>query len=121
MNFQTRYNRGEKVYERVDNTRLVETHGYIPAQKRIENLIAAGQRLSAARGDFFDFPDGEVEEDAWDPTRSKNYDLADGTQQMLAVELRLKEARIQAAQLKKELQKAQEVPGKVLNNDKAPE
>jgi hypothetical protein len=121
MNFQTRYNRAIKVYERVDNTRLIETQGYISAQKRIENLINAGQRLLIAREEMYDFPDGEIDEEAWDPTRSKNYDLADGTQQMLAVEQRLKAAKIRQKELKIELQKAQEGSEDVLKQEKPPE
>lgn len=59
----------------------VETAGYIPAQKQIENMIAAGRRLQDYRREQFDFnPGEEIDEDFYDPTRNKNFDMADGFQ-----------------------------------------
>ena len=42
-------------------------------------MIMAGQRLRSYRAEQFDFPDGEIDESFSDPTRSGNFDLADGT------------------------------------------
>ena len=84
--FQKKYcfNSGEK---------LVETAGYIPAQKRIENLMLAGQRLVTSRQAMYDCPGGEDFDDSLpcDPTRSGDFDLADGTQMALGVNARLAE------------------------------
>ena len=73
--------------------KLVETAGYIPAQKRIENLMLAGQRLVAHRMELYDCPAGDTFDDTlpYDPTRSGDFDLADGTQMALGVNARLAE------------------------------
>lgn len=73
--------------------KLVETAGYIPAQKRIENLMLAGQRLVAHRMELYDCPAGENFDDTLpcDPTRSGDFDLADGTQLAHGVNARLAE------------------------------
>lgn len=72
----TKFNRPKKVYEKIDNKKVVDPAGYISAQKRIENLINAGQRLVLGRKEQYDF-EGEIPEDHYDPTRSKNYDIVD--------------------------------------------
>lgn len=69
---------------------LVEKAGYISAQKRIESMILAGQRLVDYRKNQFDFPDGKIDEDFDDPTRIKSFDLADATQLQLRTEASLK-------------------------------
>lgn len=69
---------------------LVETAGYISAQKRIENMILAGQRLVDYRKQQFDFPDGKIDEFYDDPTRVANFDLADATQLQLEADANLK-------------------------------
>lgn len=70
--------------------RLVEKQGYISAQKRIENLMLAGQRLNIARKEQFDFPDGNIDENVYDPTRRKDYDLAEAFQDSQRINSRLK-------------------------------
>lgn len=60
--------------------RLVETAGYMSAQKRIENMILAGQRLVDYRKNHYDFQDGEIDENFTDPTRSPGFDMADAFQ-----------------------------------------
>lgn len=61
--------------------RLIEKAGYIPAQRRIENLILAGQRLSDFRKEQFDFHEQkDIDEDFYDPTRKKSLDLAEAFQ-----------------------------------------
>ena len=50
----------QKMPEFNSGKKLVETAGYIPAQKRIENLMLAGQRLVAYRMELYDCPAGEL-------------------------------------------------------------
>lgn len=69
---------------------LTEQAGYIPPDVQIENMIFAGQRLAEARG-VYDFDgDQEIDEDLDVPVRRANYDLADATQDQLALEARLR-------------------------------
>lgn len=93
MRFNTAYDRVRQPAEQNSGITLVERAGYISAQVRIENLMLAGQRLVQARKEMYDFPDGKIDFDFNDPTRRKNYDLADGFQDGLKVEARLKAQR----------------------------
>lgn len=81
MIFNTRENRIKKNYEVNSGRVVVEQAGYISKQKRIDNIIAAGQRLIAARSEMFDFPPGvEPDIDApMDPTRRRDFDMADAS------------------------------------------
>nr|WAE43342.1 MAG: hypothetical protein [Microviridae sp.] len=72
---------------------LTEQFGYIPPKKQIEDMIDAGLRLAESRGQYDWDDDGDVDEMASDPTWSPNYDLADATQQQLAVQARLKASK----------------------------
>nr|QJB20220.1 MAG: hypothetical protein [Microvirus sp.] len=64
---------------------ITETAGYISAQKRIENLMLAGQRLIASRNAMYDFQ-GEIDPNAeCDPTRRGEFDLADASQELLRI------------------------------------
>lgn len=97
MKFKTHYNLGEfpKVFTPLSDKRLVETAGYISAKQRIENIINAGEKLHAWRAENYDFTGEEpIDEDFCDPTRSKNFDLADVTQieQRLEAKARSKKA-----------------------------
>lgn len=81
MVFNTRENRIKKNYEVNSGRVVVEQAGYISKQKRIDNIIAAGQRLIMARSEMYDYPPG-VEPDInapMDPTRRKDFDLADAS------------------------------------------
>lgn len=98
MNFQTHYTHQSSKPEQNHGPVLVEVAGYISAQKRIENMILAGQRLIAYRREQFDFEEGSVDEDFNDPTRSSNYDLADAFQ----TEIALKERMISRQEYEKE-------------------
>ena len=93
MRFNTAYDRVRQPAEQNSGITLVERAGYISAQVRIENLMLAGQRLVQARKEMYDFPDGKIDFDFNDPTRRKNYDLADGFQDGLKIEARLKAQR----------------------------
>lgn len=120
MKFNTKYNY-EKYSQPEKNSgeTLVEKAGYISAQKRIENMILAGQRLVDYRKSQFDFPDGEIDEDFNDPTRVKSFDLAEATELQLRTDASLK-ARQARLKLQEELPKGTtiiSVPGE----EKSPE
>lgn len=78
--FMTRYTRPDLPLESGGGESLVESAGYIPAQRQIEQFMTAGRRLALARKEMFDFPDGVEREDFTDPTRSPNFDLADAVE-----------------------------------------
>jgi len=59
---------------------ITETAGYVPMQIRIEEMIMAGQRLEISRGDQFDFNGVHPDEEFYDPTRLKGFDMADAFQ-----------------------------------------
>lgn len=85
----TNYRRFPKVIPKLDPTRITESAGYITAKQRIENMILAGQRLVEYRKGRYDFEaDQPVDYNAYDPTRSKNFDMADAS--MMANELEAK-------------------------------
>lgn len=85
MEFQTHYTRTiRSAPERNSGQTLVEKAGYISARERIENMILAGQRLVDSRRARHDFAEGEpLDESFTDPTRARNFDLADATQMQL--------------------------------------
>lgn len=71
----------------------VEADGYIPAHILIRDMIAAGERLSAARKERFDFPDEEsIDPNFMDPTRSGSFDMADASELGSAAIARIKKA-----------------------------
>ena len=109
MRFNTQYDRVKQPPESNSGITLVERAGYISAQVRIENLMLAGQRLVQARKEMYDFPDGKIDLNFTDPTRSKNYDLADGFQDGLKVEARLK-AQKEAAEASQTVQEGSDKP-----------
>lgn len=84
----SKYVRPKKVYPDFSNDiPIVETSGYVPAQKRIENLIAAGKRLVDSRNEAYDLLNGEDDGDI-DPTRSGEFDLADASSLQNGLEAR---------------------------------
>lgn len=77
MEFYTQWKRPKKVYVEINSGEIrVEKAGYISAQKRIENLILAGQRLVKSRSESYDF-NGEPDLEYVDISRSKNVDIVD--------------------------------------------
>nr|QJB19359.1 MAG: hypothetical protein [Microvirus sp.] len=110
MLFQTRYNHQKSIPEVNLGKRLVEKAGYIPAKDRIENMILAGQRLIEHRMSMYDFESNkELDESYYDPTRSKNFDMADAFQMQQNVENNIKQK-----ELLKASQTAPEPSGEVL-------
>ena len=82
----------KREYEVIDPHSETEQAGYIPPQIQIENMILAGQRLDASRRALYDFDSEEdIDENAFDPTRSGNFDLADATQMAMETEISLRD------------------------------
>ena len=97
-----------------DKESIVEKSGYIPAKKRIENMMLAGQRLIASRNALYDDPTGEDDDIPLDKTRNPGYDMADASQDMMSVNERLKASQKAAEDAARSKGKAQEEP----KNDK---
>lgn len=77
MRFNTQYDFTPVKQERFDDTQIVETAGYVPRQKTIENLIACGQRLIESRMEEYD---GSTVEEALENAsvcRVADFDLAE--------------------------------------------
>ena len=87
------------VGEVLSSESMTEQSGYIDPKRQIEDMIMAGHRLDEARPGQFDFDsEDEIDEDAYDPTRSGNYDLSDASQQQYEAESRIREQRLKASQ-----------------------
>lgn len=64
--------------ERIDDTLMVDTDGFISKKKRIEMLTQAGERLVLARKEMFHFEDENViDENFIDPTIDRGYTYFD--------------------------------------------
>ena len=77
MRFNTHYDFFPVKQELYDDKEIVETAGYVPRQKTIENLIACGQRLIESRMEEFD---GSTVEEALENAsvcRVADFDLAE--------------------------------------------
>lgn len=106
-------------YEELSTKSETEQAGYVPPQIQIENMLLAGHRLAEARRDMhYDFACAdEIDEDAYDPTRQGNFDLADATRMAMEAEeaIRAAENQLNAAQAAKiAAQNAQEGSGEPL-------
>lgn len=112
MVFQTHYTHKSDPPEVNSGISPVEKNGYISAQKRIENLILAGQRLIESRKQQFDFIGNEIDEDFYDPTRDPNFDMADASQIALSVDTRLKAQKAAASVPEVKTEASQTAPDK---------
>ena len=102
----------ERKYERPDPVSLTEQAGYIPPQDQIESMILAGQRLNEARASQYDFAsEDDIDEDASDPTRRGNFDLADASQMDMETQMSLRAQALEADKSRKALQTAQDASG----------
>ena len=102
----------ERTYERPDPVSLTEQAGYIPPQDQIESMILAGQRLNEARASQYDFAsEDDIDEDASDPTRRGNFDLADASQMAMETQMSLRAQALEADKSRKALQTAQDASG----------
>jgi len=106
MRFNTQYDHIKQPPESNSGITKVERAGYIPAQKRIENLMLAGQRLVQSRKEAFDFPDGKIDFSFTDPTRTKGFDMADAFQNMESINRKVEDHKAAV----KASQNAQEAP-----------
>lgn len=81
MKFVTQYSGHEVKGETISKKTIVDPSGYLDPQRRIENLILAGERLDVYRKDMYQYPYDENEdiedESTDDPTMVPGYDLAD--------------------------------------------
>lgn len=77
----SKYNRPKIGNEPGGGKSLIEKGSSIPVMQQVRDMIAAGERLGVSRQGAYDFDPGvEVPKDTVpDPTRSSNFDLADGT------------------------------------------
>lgn len=90
MQIYTKWKRPERIKEKNTGKYLVEIGGYEPPKIKIENMINAGIRLKNTRKEQFDFASNDnVDESFIDPTRHKDYDIADAFQDSLEVKERL--------------------------------
>ncbi|QXP07942.1 MAG: hypothetical protein [Arizlama microvirus] len=107
MDFQTHYNHKSTPREKNFEPSMTETAGYVSAKSRIESIIQAGETLLRYRQENYDF--GEkipIDDNYFDVTRSKNFDMADASQMAMDVEARLHQQKREAAS--KAAKKAQE-------------
>lgn len=89
--FKTQYEEFKRSPEINSGEILVERVGYISARDRIENLLLAGHRLENFRKEQYDFESvDKIDETFTDPTRNKNYDMADAFQDTLALNAKFK-------------------------------
>jgi len=109
MKFNTHYDRIRQAPEKNSGEKLVETAGYIPAKKRIENLMLAGLHLKEYRMEQFDFHENQVDETYFDRTRSKNFDLSDVSSMRRELEERSKEKIREAKERKAQLEASQTI------------
>ena len=104
----------DRQYEVMDPHSETEQAGYIPPQIQIENMILAGERLNQSRKEMFDFAsEEEIDEDAFDPTRRGNFDLADASQMAMQTEMSLRDQALEADKARKASQTAQDASGGV--------
>lgn len=94
----TKYIRPPKTYESGGRVSQVEVGGYVSMQRRIEDMMLAGQRLVMYRQQQFDAPaysgQGGVDEYddgiQCDPTRRGDYDWVDADRDLAAINSRQK-------------------------------
>ena len=99
--FYTQYNRPAKTYEYNSGEVLVERHSFVSVRDQFRALLQAGKRADLARGYDSDIqPD--IENLQYDPTRRRNYDLADYSADVAEVRRRLKEAKDERIRKEKE-------------------
>lgn len=97
--FNTPYSMKQKTSPEVNSGEIkVDKLGYLPAKKRIENMMLAGQRLKDYRQSQYDFPDGKIDVNFVDPTRQPGYDMADAFQDGLQIDAKLASQEAAAAE-----------------------
>ena len=81
---------GELCYSPEENSRVddVVRDGYVDTAVRVNQLIAAGEKLMASRGTQYDFADGadvDIDDYECDPTRDPRYEDVDACMAVSAV------------------------------------
>ena len=85
-------------------------------------MILAGERLNQTRMDMYDFSSAdEIDEDAYDPTRRANFDLADASQMAMQTEMSLRDQALDADKARKASQTAQDASGEVKKGSEVPD
>lgn len=90
MNINTYDNRIRSPKEVNNGPVLVETAGYIKHSDRIKELLKAGERLDAERGQYQFSSEEKIDESmSADRTMAPDYDLAEATQAKLALDKKI--------------------------------
>jgi len=84
MFMYTKYERPAKMPE-VNSGEIITEQNYINTNQQINSMIRAGERLVMARQEEFDMLNGEEKFETF-PTREPNFDMADASQIMLALD-----------------------------------
>lgn len=84
MFMYTKYQRPEKMPE-VNSGEILTEQNYLNTNQQINSMIRAGERLVMARQEEFDMLNGEEKFETF-PTRDADFDMADASQIMLALE-----------------------------------
>lgn len=80
FNVDSLLTRDAKPFVERDPSTETDQAGFIPADVQINRFIKAGVRLTAARREEYEFPDGNVPDDVRpDPTEELGFDLADAS------------------------------------------
>ncbi len=81
------------VAERNDGPTIVERDGYRSVEDQVMELVNAGELLREQRRGLYDFESEEDVDDALeDPTRTPNYDMADASEALGAIDARRRAA-----------------------------
>lgn len=88
--------------EVIDKETIVEQTGYEPADRKIMNMIYAGQRLKEARKEMYDYEGDNDIDIPIDPTRKPGLDLAEASSILADTQARINAANMAATVRKTE-------------------
>ena len=89
--------------EVIEKETIVEQTGYELVDKKIMNMIYAGQRLKEARKEMYDYEGDEDIDLPIDPTRKPGLDLAEASQILMETQERIDAAKLAATVEKTEV------------------
>lgn len=89
--------------EVIEKETIVEQSGYEPADRKIMNMIFAGQRLKEARKEMYDYEGDDDIDLPIDPTRKPGLDLAEASQMLMETQERINAAHLAATVEKTEV------------------
>jgi len=101
MFMYTKYERPAKMPE-VNSGEIITEQNYLNTNQQINSMIRAGERLVLARQEEFDMLNGEEKFETF-PTRDADFDMADASQIMLALD-----GKYQGEDVQKEVAKSDE-------------